>query len=155
MNPSKIESSKWLERYIGQTEGISIHIDSARIRHIRDFLFLYAIYERIVIRNKNAVIPEANTICEVFEFFQSRYLSCGEINDRFNYLRINNNKRRIISTLKNGTTILEKQSICRTIVARFRNNLFHGNKRGADFWNQTELFNVANSFLMASIEANS
>lgn len=155
MKKSSSKSTKWLECYL------HVDINKPEFDELRNFLLLWNLFEAELFscdfrRNKNKVIKKLQfdelLLNEVFIFMQNRY---SKDNVRFSKLKIRTKKERtkILQILQGGMiSNEEKIYVVMTIIYRYRNNLFHGNKTIANAAGQTEMFEMANKFLISCLD---
>ena len=92
---------------------------------------------------------------EYLTYFSERYIENGETNYRFGHLHIrnNDNPERVVNVLTGNNDDIKEQLItCLTIVYRFRNNFFHGEKWAYNLQGQLENFTKSASLLKACLE---
>jgi len=132
------------------------------LNHIKDFSLLWNIFENIVCNNNcNITLLRTQLENKTFNlsnfqanisYFQNRYVTNNEINERFEHLNINNVelkelvKNVLLGNSKNVSEIVFALSI---IVYRYRNNLFHGVKNIATINEQNDNFLNANQVLIS------
>lgn len=89
------------------------------------------------------------------KYFQNRYLTDGEVNDRFARLRLRNkaDREEVVAVLKgeNGSPGDIMMTVL-FIVYRYRNNLFHGEKWVYALAEQADNFDIANRVLADALE---
>ncbi len=132
-----------------------------------EFLFLWSLFEAKALKNNKETILEssvrwadhcrltAQTFGTELTYFRDRYVSDGELNDRFGYLNFSNrDKKELVREVLIGNS--KEPSNCAAavlfIVYRYRNNLFHGLKSPYDYRGQLVNFKHANSALKQAIE---
>ncbi|MCM1301096.1 MAG: hypothetical protein NC250_02400 [Alistipes senegalensis] len=157
MNTSK--SSEWLKQHL------YVDIDRAEYTEVRNFMLLWNLFEARLFdcdfgKNRARVSDirlADNLIDETLQYFRDRYTTNNATNLRFKALNLRNNDkpeeiRRIL--LESTGTVAEKTEAIITIIYRYRNNLFHGEKEIALLSEQQENFALANKFLMACLDKN-
>ena len=132
------------------------------LNHIKDFSLLWNIFEDIVCDNDcNITLLKIRLESKTFnlsdfqtnfEYFQNRYITDNNTNERFEHLNINN--ARIEQTVKDvllgsNDNVSEIVLALSIIVYRYRNNLFHGRKDITTINEQNENFLNANQVLIS------
>jgi len=86
------------------------------------------------------------------EYFRNRYVTNGQLNQRFPHLRVPNNRNQLLTEvlLNNNPNLIVNQIVLALtiIVYRYRNNLFHGEKDIRRIRFQRDNFAQSNGFLM-------
>jgi hypothetical protein len=134
------------------------------IKSIKDFSLLWNIFENLVC-NKNCSIKEMEKSLSSVDFkiidfedsltyFKERYISSNNCNERFEYLRIPNDKKEFVKQVllgkdNNVSNIILALAI---IVYRYRNNLFHGEKNFMLLNKQEENFKNANEVIKSILK---
>ena len=133
-----------------------------------DFLFLWVFFEYRALNKcgKMSDIPEIaenwrkNTdVSEHWNYFRTRYFNGTEFTGHFKYLKLKNDtketeKFKEILTEGNPSN-LDMAKVLLTIIFRYRNNFFHGEKCEFPLKNQVQNFKHANKILMDVIESYS
>ncbi len=130
------------------------------ILSVKDFSLYWSVFEDLVCNNNfNIPTVEQSLKTKIFiradfqntiEYFRTRYVTNGTLSDKFQNLNFRNNDRQIFVKqvlLGNLDTTFDIILASTIIVYRFRNNLFHGNKRINTINFQRENFETANQFL--------
>lgn len=130
------------------------------LTNVKNFSLLWNVFEKkvcdtrcsipILEKKLNLVDFDLNEFEEHLEYFKNRYISEGQINQRFDHLRVNNLKYKglVINVLLGDET--EDSDIIlalMVIVYRYRNNLFQGNKDILHLNTQEVNFHHANQIL--------
>ena len=156
------DAIEWINRKI-INEGEKIEPND--VEEIRDFTLLWNLFENICC-NKFAKIDEINNLIdskidnfdenneiftETFEYFYQRY------QDKYRFIALNfNNKamEKLASKILSDTYTDKnnKLKFIMSVIYRYRNNLFHGEKQMRYIRLQKENFKIANKFLMYFIE---
>lgn len=130
---------------------------------VKNFALVWNIFEGHIcnftiekIEEKLANIELVITDFRVYiDYFKDRYITGGEMNDRFENLQLRRSDRpHFVARTLLGTEISTRDCVLATtiIVYRFRNNLFHGLKEMHSIESQRNNFNNANQFLMKLID---
>lgn len=151
--------TEWINNRFG------VALNEAALSEIKDFSLIWNVFEDRVCNNNFSIaevqqrIAERNFNADAFaphlQYFQNRYISNGETNERFEFLHFRPNDRRefvskvLLSELIGIRDILLAIVI---IIYRFRNNLFHGLKDIQVIDQQHTNFETANSFLMTFLD---
>lgn len=155
-------SSAWLEEYLSKL-GATADVDSPEFQEVKNFHLIWNIFESKFFEkqctaskmlNANDYAPNLRTTEQTFSFFKSLYVEKGRLNSRFSSLHIsskNVGKAKEI-LLSENPNITDKNRLCRMIIHRYRNNLFHGEKQILQLREQIELFKRANQYLIGIID---
>lgn len=144
----------------------SCSLDVAELKNVRDFALMWNLFEQVVcdkdynpnrikgvIQNKGL---KSADFAVFFDYFKNRYVEDGKVNNRFQYLKgstRNINLSEIEATLtKEEASNDEIIFACITIIFRWRNNLFHGEKPIWYLPTQEENFEVANKLIATFME---
>lgn len=108
---------------------------------MKNFTLIWNIFENRIfassfsVEKLEAVIAnrefDAGQFDELLAYFRSRYIENGELNWRYQYLKLRpNDKQDLVTSVltTDGNTLKEKILAIGIIVYRYRNNLFHGVK---------------------------
>lgn len=138
---------------------------------IMHFSLLWSLFEAQVLNTS----ASANSICskinswsdagilshsafeECKNYFVSRYIEDGNVNDHFTHLHLRkNDKSELVESVLKGDekSVANVVSALLIIVFRYRNNFFHGVKWAYGLQGQLDNFNTANQLLMKVIELN-
>lgn len=138
-------------------------INPSDIDEIRDFALLWNLFESLCC-NKRANMNKINSLIdtkidffeeqdfrEVFEYFYHRYKGN---NSKFQALNLKNGDKKLVGNILNDEyhDKSNKLKFILTIIYRYRNNLFHGEKDMRYIRLQKENFKRTNDFLMYFIE---
>lgn len=161
-------STKWLEKRFSDKTGYTISLYNRKFKPVHDFMLIWNIFERDVLRGKGDKIiyhekdvfefgknkyPANEIICFFYFFLKERYTNSKNGAIRFEHLGLSSKKIDIsVILFDNKSTISEMNQVCLTIAFRYRNNLFHGNKETADIIKDVELFEKTNAYLIAYID---
>ena len=152
---------KWINEKI-INEGTD-RIEATDIDEIRDFALLWNLFESIFC-NRNANLPKifqvvdncVNHLVEekydtIFQYFYNRYKNDS---DKLEALRLKGDAKSIVEHVLNDTYVDKnnKLKFIMSIIYRYRNNLFHGEKNMRYIQLQKENFKQTNAFLMYFIE---
>ena len=102
----------------------------------------------------DAEVLTETTFAPQLAYFRDRYCPDGVLSEHFAYLNLRGDERdRVETVLRSGAVEPAKGAAAvLTIVYRFRNNLFHGEKWEYQLKGQHGNFTHANEVLMRSIE---
>lgn len=131
------------------------------LSNIKDFALLWNVFEKIVC-NTRCSLPtieqqiqgldfDLRDFEEHLDYFKNRYVEGEQMNERFGHLRIGNNKYiQLVSNilLEQDDSVTNSIMALLTIVYRYRNNLFHGNKNVQYLDTQEVNFYHANQVLI-------
>ena len=159
--------SEWLEQRIPYFAQISAD-ERMEILH---FALLWSLFEAQVL-DKNADVPRIAAACATWAgrglltadtfgaglaYFRNRYTENGDLTYHFYHLNLTaaqqEQVRRVLLAATNDVTEIALGVL--TIVYRFRNNLFHGEKWEYQLQDQYGNFSHANTVLMKAIELQS
>ena len=157
-----LKSTLWIEKYLKQKLSQEVSLDEERYLEVRNFVFLWNVYEREFLENKCSVgkvwsnygvfEPEQSVLNEYYAFLVKKYSS--EV--LFKRLKLawdegtyESDVKSIIS--KTSPSSNEKMKVCMLIIWRYRNNLFHGGKEISYIWKQGIIFREANKFLVSGL----
>ena len=165
---SKSKSSIWLEAYIGHSFGQEVDLDSTDAFELRNFILLWNRYECLLLSSRCSVKkiwenegdfrPSEEATQRFFRVISSRYSNtvfydalhfekdgCPR-NDPDSY------KKKVRDILdETNPSIPCKECVCRMVIWRYRNNLFHGIKELPKLWDSQDLFHEANLFLLSGL----
>jgi len=140
------------------------NLEEIDLYHVKNFSLIWNVFEDAVC-NRNCSIPvmeaayqNINFDIEHFrkflDYFQSRYETKGNINQRFPALRIGQNNEPRVTEVLEGRSADTREIVLAIsiIVYRYRNNLFHGEKEMRTINLQEENFRHANGFLQSLLE---
>lgn len=134
---------------------------------VNDFLLIWSLFEKIACNRQanieclisfseeNETLFNSEIIEPIFDYFGNRYYNNGTETERFQYLRLPNQRLRTFVTntfINEASSFLDKLKTCLLIVFRFRNNLFHGEKNILTINTQADNFSHANTLLKHLIE---
>lgn len=148
----------WLQDYIGDS------FSKKRLENVRNFVFFWSLFEGVVCNNNanvdeicrkvDTVIKQGNVSIVDFEeflqYFQSRYVTSGNVNHQFESLSFRgNDKKELVKEVLEGkakdiSNIIKALLI---VVFRLRNNLFHGKKKMETLETQIDNFRITNKLL--------
>jgi hypothetical protein len=145
--------------WINQRFGVALNEGS--LNEIKDFSLIWNVFENTVCNN-NFRIDRVETwiaargfnltsFTSHLQYFQNRYISNGQPNQRFSALHFRPNDRAdfVLRVLLSELTSTNETLLALVIIIyRFRNNLFHGLKDIRVIDEQRTNFENANSFLM-------
>lgn len=133
--------------------------------NVKNFSLIWNVFESTICGNNfsiNLIEQEladrnidVNLFMEILEYFQNRYITNNETNDRFDHLHFRPNDREaLVTEVLLGNNVNSNDIILSIIIIvyRFRNNLFHGLKNIQQIDGQNENFQNANIFLSRLID---
>ncbi len=155
-----LETSKWINNYLHIS-----NIDSEEYVEVRNFMMLWNLFEARLFscdfgKNKsniNNIHLEPNLVSETLQYLQCRYTTKGSTNNLFSGLHLRNNDNPVLVQkvlLGERNNSFDIMTTIITIIYRYRNNLFHGEKKIATLPMQKDNFIYANKFLIACLEAH-
>lgn len=153
------EISQWINDYL------HVSLDTEEYVEVRNFMILWNLFEARLFKhdfrkyksNIQNIHLASDLIDTTLQYLQNRYITNGSTNEQFKRLRLRSNNdspsiQRVLLGLTNNSNDTIKTII--TIIYRYRNNLFHGEKTIASLPRQKDNFVHANKFLIACLEAN-
>lgn len=166
-------STRWLERYILERSAVPTDFSKPEYQIVMNFTMLWNIFESQYLpyskarklfsyKVKQLIVPE-RIVDETFSFFQERYIGKdrdiehGSLNTLFTQSKDGQREMIVVQKLlEHPQDSIDKKIACFSIIYRYRNNLFHGNKDLQQIWRQSELFYRACDYLIAcmNIEEN-
>jgi len=162
---------QWLDSHAQGFSQLSLEEKDA----IMHFSLLWSLFEAQVL-DTDAKVSKIQRKCEEWnsdgllclndfkrylDYFKDRYVENGELNHRFQNLRLSRSCSpqdvELVSNVLKGSanTIKDIVAVLLIIVFRFRNNFFHGVKWAYDFRGQKDNFSISNQLLAKAIEINS
>lgn len=159
--------SQWLEQRVPAFAQIG---EGERMA-ILHFALLWSLFEAQVL-DKDGNVPriaaacnkwaergllKADTFGAELAYFRNRYFANGDVTYHFHHLNLTQAQEQQVLGVLRGTTADPVQIAVGvlTIVYRFRNNLFHGEKWGYQLQEQLSNFSHANAALMRAMELQS
>lgn len=153
---------KFLEKYLNVKD-----LDNEALNLVKDFLLLWNIFERVICgkyANKNKfdkAIPHLKEFDDellesTIKYYKKEYIDF----DKLQYLQFRARKSGIemeelvttTLTQPNNTSKDDKLKTIIYIIYRYRNNLFHGEKRIESLRYQKDIFKVANKILIETLK---
>lgn len=146
--------TEWINKRFG------VNFTDADLQSVKEFSLYWNVFEDIVSANNFTIGTveqsyqnrnlDRNDFQSTIDYFRNRYVTNGNLNDKFPYLYFRNNDRQsfvedVLLGVRDSTNDIVLASTI--IVYRFRNNLFHGLKDIAVINLQRENFETANHFL--------
>lgn len=166
--PVHSETTRWLEKYVEETFSMHIPLTDPSFQSVWNFLFLWGLYEaelmnnhtsaRNVWNNCGVFAPEVKAVDHFYEIIHQRYVDENQhINVVFDQLCFREEEGKYKDDIKSfllsaNTSDEEKNKVCRMILWRYRNNLFHGKKELKSIWKQLDFFEEANVYLKSGLE---
>lgn len=158
MATSKI--SKWINDYLHIS-----NIDSEEYVEVRNFMILWNLFEARLFDcnfgknrgNIDNIHLEDDIVNQTLQYLKERYITNGSTNHLLSGLHLRNNdnpalvQNVLLGEINNFSDMI--RTII-TIIYRYRNNLFHGEKEIASLPMQKDNFMYANKFLIACLETN-
>lgn len=140
------------------------YIDTGTIDLIKEFVFLWSFFEFQFLNCKakpNSIVVVANNLIGrnkivkldyeyCLTYFKKRYFKNGNFTEHFNGLNLrSNDKQVIIESVLSGESDQPKDELAAvlSIILRYRNNLFHGEKWSYNLNGQSDNFRHANEVL--------
>ena len=164
---AKLPSTEWLEVYLSQKSGNQCDLKDHHYKIIMDFTLLWNLYESHLLKGTKDKKKRENLargfslpqpiLHAVFSFFRNRYISTQDSSPAVPLSSLFEPNKGI-----KDQAILERflsapngegdmKQACHMIICRYRNNLFHGNKKLSQVWNESTIFVAACDFLMACL----
>jgi hypothetical protein len=157
---------QWLEHRVPAFAQIG---ESERMA-ILHFALLWSLFEAQVL-DKDGSVPRIAATCNKWNergllkadtfgaelaYFRNRYIANGNVNYRFHYLNLTEKQDEQVRRVLAGATdnVVELALGVLTIVYRFRNNLFHGEKWEYQLQEQLDNFSHANAALMKATDVH-
>lgn len=157
-------STQWLH---DRLPGL-VHLGEDERQAIADFTLLWSLFEArvmdtqaspakiVALTNAWAAAGEIdeNTFGEALAYFRDRYRRDGLFTEAFQHLRFDRGGREaLVRRVLEGEGDTAEQAACvLSIILRYRNNLFHGEKWRYRLAGQRENFDHANRALMMTLE---
>ena len=174
----KYEASAWIEKYVAETKQIIISCSEKWVEPVVEFVLIWNIFESCALDKKCTAtkiwnlpfLPEPTITNKAYSFFKKRYLEKdGTPSFRFECLNLDyddgvqKKKKNQDNFTKYKQSVLEglcspnpkmetKNQVCRMIIWRYRNNLFHGIKEIHELEDQIDMFNTANEYLSSCVD---
>ena len=158
----------WIERYIKHTSGQIVSLDSTDAFELRNFIMLWNRYESLFLNtrcsvkkvwdNEGRFQPREESTQRFFRFISERY-SNNIFFDALHFEKDGSPRNDPETYSKKVRDILgetnpsteSKERLCRMVIWRYRNNLFHGLKELPKLWESQDLFREANLFLISGL----
>ena len=168
--PMSSKSTRWLEQYSDQRNHYKVALDKDPVvKEIRNFLLLWNLYENLCLncagkvqsiwKNTGNLSPDMKDTDSFYSFIKDRY-SDPKLFERLNFKHDDRRLDRYctsfsdrVSAILNSDdpTLEDKNTVCRMVAWRYRNNLFHGKKSLASFWTQQDIFLEVNAYLVSGL----
>lgn len=161
-----MQPGEWLE----SREGFGV-LSLAERRAIEEFSLLWSLFEAKVLGNRGSAaaiiafverlaiagLLNASALPAALAYWRARYWSGGCYTPHFDNLQFRGNDHRpLVEAVVNGASNSDPDVLkaLLLIVWRLRNNLFHGHKWAAHFYDQQDNFDWASQVLMAAVDMN-
>jgi len=159
-----IDTIDWLEHYVLRVTENPIDMHSKQFQQIRDSPLIWNVFEAKFfdkdccvddVWKKTELAPRESITNEAFLFFKSRYTEGDNTNDSFESVNLlDRYKEKVQNILCSvSPSIEDKNRVCRMLIYRYRNNLFHGEKELYSLENQIDLFTIMNAYLIDLIDS--
>ena len=158
--PSDFNVIDWLNNFAGNAE-----LDEETVKPILNFVLMWNLFESSACGKRASVQKitsittylqedgaiEREDISEFLDYFVNRYFANGQESDHFPHLNLRREAdRQFVESVLSHPSDFQEKEVLRAmlmIVHRYRNNLFHGEKRVYSLHSQVENFLVANRLL--------
>lgn len=147
-------------------ERLAIDISDERLKTLWEFVALWNIFEAGLFEKRFSVLKiekidwtlEDDVLEKFLKFARGRYVDehAAKVNSRFEKLKLGDEHKKLVETIltSNISDACDIQKALILIVARYRNNLFHGEKSLSHFMSYMDVFPFACEFLIECIKAN-
>ena len=169
MQNKEYTATRWLEKYVEETFSQRIALTDSSFQPVWDFLFLWGLYEAIMMDNRctvgriwenvGSLEPNSDVVNHFYDIISNRYVDRNHqhTNANFNHLSFREEEehhKEEVKKLLLSVNLPEgkKNQVCRMILWRYRNNLFHGKKELKSIWEQLDFFKEANIYLQSGLE---
>lgn len=163
-------STLWLERFSDRKNHCQVSLDNDPVvKEIRNFLLLWNLYENLFLNcsgkvcsiwnNTGNLAPDIGATDTFYAFIKDRYsdpILYAKLNFRHDDKGLDkyctSYTDRVLAILDSDEPTLEdKNTVCRMVAWRYRNNLFHGKKSMSSFWQQQNIFERVNAYLVSGL----
>ena len=159
---NKLTSTIWIEKYLDKELAQNVTLDHEKYVEVRNFLFLWNIYEREFLDNKCCVgriwanyglfEPKQSVKDRYYDYLVKKYSyerKFKKLNLAWDGGTYEADVKAIIENKSPSNE--EKRLVCMMVIWRYRNNLFHGGKQISGIWTQGKIFKEANAFLISGL----
>ena len=163
-------STQWLERYSDRKNHYLVSLDDDPVvKEIRNFLLLWNLYENLFLncsgkvcsiwKNTGNLAPDIKDTDAFYAYIKDRYsdpILFAKLNFKHDDKGLDKYctsfSDRVLAILGcDEPSLAEKNTVCRMVAWRYRNNLFHGKKSMSSFWNQQDIFERVNAYLVSGL----